>query len=301
MLRQPSLSVSNSQSHSASPSDRSTPREVGEGVLDSSSSESDGNDEGKTASDNHAIDESGFNLYTSPGPAAELATPFPKPLSTPSPSSRATSNQIRNGDVNKYKESRGDIEDEDELDTSPSPQSTSDTETDSMRSPSSRRAIALRSRSHSNSVKCMNRKSASRARKSRSRSSTVASFIAPSHRPKPLAHQDSHSSIKTVIAGETSFNYQPDDTDLDPAAHNKSSLHRLSRQKSIPISELKRNPATKGVSLKEYAKENDEKSCLTDRRIEIIRADDRRFIMTTLDALKEALEEFTEEVCNMPF
>ncbi len=313
MSRQPSVSLgnSNAHSHSASPSDRSTPRHVGEGVLDSdsSSSGSDGDGEGdETAGVNSTDDESGFKPHISPGSGGPGSTTSSvlKPLTTPSPLSRASSN-MWNVNVDEFKRVHGENDDEDDLDTSPSPQSTSDTETDLMKSISSRKLLGLRSRSHSSSIKRTKRPSVGRLTKSRSRSSTVASLAAQPQRPKPLMHQDSHSSIKTVTACETSFHEQHNGdirADLDPPGQNEESRPGHSRQKSTPISEFMLNSRKKGANSKDYDKEDEaflEKSRLTERRIELIRADDRRFKITTLIALKETLEEFAEEVYSTPF
>ena len=314
MPRQPSVALgsSNAHSHSASPSDRSTPRDVGEGVLDSdsSSSGSDGDGEGdETAGVNSTDDESGFKPHVSPGPGVPGPTTSSmlKPLTTPSPLSRATSNRMWDVNVDEFKGAHGDNDDEDDLDTSPSPQSTSDTETDLMKSISSRKLLGLRSRSHSSSVQRTKRTSVSRLTSSRSRSSTVASLAAQPQRPKPLMHQDSQSSIKTVTAGETSFHDQHNGdvrADLDPPGLNEESRPGHSRQKSTPLSEYMLNSRKKDANSKDYDKEDDaflEKSLLTERRIELIRADDRRFKMTTLTTLRETLEEFAEEVYNSPF
>jgi hypothetical protein len=255
MPRQPSVTLgssSNAHSHSASPSDRSTPRDVGEGVLDSdsdsSSSGSDGDGEGdETAGVNSTDDESSFKPHTSPGPGG------PKPLTTPSPLSRVSNNQMWNVNGDEFKRAHGDNDDEDDLDTSPSPQSTSDTETDVMRSISSRKLLGLRSRSHSSSIQRTKRSSVSRLAKSRSRSSTVASLAAQPQRPKPLMHQDSHSSIKTVTAGETSFHDQHNGdmrTDLDPPGQNEESRPGHGRQKSTPISEFMLNSRKKKVPIR---------------------------------------------------
>jgi hypothetical protein len=165
--------------------------------------------------------------------------------------------------------------------------------------------------------------------KTRSRSSTVASLAAP---PRGLTHQDSQSSIRTVTAagGETPLRDRADEGEggdtKDFAMRYRSQGDTTvahTRVKSHTPLDLMLNPVAAKVAAslknagvgslggsgadKTHDKEKDraagkevgdspDRSQMTERRIESIRAEDRRFRETTLGALKTALEEFADEV-----
>ncbi len=73
------------------------------------------------------------------------------------------------------------------------------------------------------------------------------------------------------------------------------------RQKSVPISDLIFNPSTKGLYTNDRNREDTklrQRTSPTERRIEYIRADDKRIKEVMLATLKKALEDLAEEVCN---
>lgn len=306
-IRAPSLSASrggpSSLGHSASPSEKSTPRYVGEGALDDDSdtpSESDGEGD-ETAGANSSDEGATSKPYISPGMGsnASVVSGFKTPATTPSPLSRVTGRRTWSGE-----EERGQDNNDEDDSSSPSPQSTSDTETDSQGS-SPRRPMTVsrsRSRSNSHSGKHVKKANGGRIAKSRSRSSTVASLAAPLLRPKPLTHQESCSSIRTVTAGEASFQDQYTDlmpTEVDRFGPRQDSRLGHNRQKSVPISDLIFNPSIKGVYTNDREREGAKlrrNPSPTERRIEYIRADDKRIREAMLSTLKKALEDLAEEV-----
>lgn len=178
--------------------------------------------------------------------------------------------------------------DDDEA-SSPSPKST---DTESEGSPS------IRKRSKSS------RRSATRL-KARSRSSTVAS-LAASPFPRSLVKQESHSSIKTVLAGEISFSepgqvnsLKSEDTLRDIQNHSAPPILRPShnRQKSLALSELAPEIRQDDQPKKPPPVDS---SRTTDRRPSIVRAEEQKFRDICWDALREALELFADEV-NLSF
>ncbi|KAF8150924.1 hypothetical protein B0H34DRAFT_156740 [Crassisporium funariophilum] len=279
MLRRPSLSVTPGQS--LSPSDRGTPslRHVGEGVLDDSdSSGSDEDEEGdQTPGVNSSDEESGLRPLISPGLTAPRAFP------TPSPLSRVVGQQTWTEDEADGEDG---INDDDDDASSPSPQST-DTESDGSTSPNKRPMQAKLLRRNSGRVK------------SRSRSSTVASLAAPTSRP--LIHQDSRSSIRTVTAGEAPFRDQEESNLFEPESSPRHPQRDFrpghGRQKSQALSELVFNGPKAIPSPDEVYHHDDppDENLLSERRIEIIRLEEMRFRKTTLGALQEALEDFADE------
>lgn len=325
MLRRPSLSVapglghSHTHSlqnvpthglhHSSSPNERGTPslRHVGEGVLDSDSSSSGDGDEGdaegeETAGANTSDEEGSqrpliFPALTSGATALRLVTaPIPSPLS------RVAGRQAWTDEEEDTQTAK--IAEENES-SSPSPQSTSDTDSHSST------LFQKRSRSHSLTSRGLRtNRSTGRLVKSRSRSSTVASLAAPPSRP--LTHHDSHSSIRTVTAGEPPFKDQEEVADADEAGNHplppppppSDFRPGHKRRKSQPISEFMMNISIKGVEPYEQVREEEEspgvpdESHRTDRAIQIVCEEEMRFKETTLSALKDALEEFSEEVCD---
>ncbi|KAF9475478.1 hypothetical protein BDN70DRAFT_883675 [Pholiota conissans] len=166
--------------------------------------------------------------------------------------------------------------------------------------------------------------------KARSKSISIASLAV---RPRALMHHNSQSSIRTVTAtGENpSKGRQSKREDDDSTADTAHTAKRYqskggpravhSRVRSHTALDLMMNPtaaktavtlASMGVDAldaekgreqdKDVGKENDlrtenlpDRSLMTERRIESIRAEDKRFRETTLGALKGALEEFADE------
>ena len=68
------------------------------------------------------------------------------------------------------------------------------------------------------------------------------------------------------------------------------------RQRSVPMSEFMLNAPTKVLNLNDHAVEFASEGLATERRIEIIRAEDMRYREVTLKALKKVVEEYSEEV-----
>lgn len=271
-------SMSTTLGLNASPTERSVSslRHVGEGVLDdsdSSSSESDEDEEGdETAGAKSSDPEISLRSVNSPLLNSLRMMPAPSPLSRVAGHHAWTEDELD-----------GEAIDDDDA-SSPSPQS-ADTDSDTSHSLTKTRRLSKASRRSSGRIK------------SRSRSSTVASLPAL---PRSLIHQDSHSSIRTVTAGEMSFNGQEGSNGLQPengSPHQRSTTGHV-RQRSQAISELMLN-GTKLAPMVDQEERNDSSSDsrLSERRIETIMVEDMRFKETTLCALREALEVFVEEVC----
>ena len=175
-------------------------------------------------------------------------------------------------------------ESDDDDSSSPSPQST-DTDSDSPPSPNKTRRFSRVSRRNSGRIK------------SRSQSFTVASLAAL---PRPLMHQDSYSSIRTVTAGETSFTGQEASSGFQPeiGSPRQRSIAGHGRQRSQAISELMLNGAKSTLVVDQDERNGlPDDSRLSERRIETIMVEDLKFKETTLCALREALEAFAEDVC----
>lgn len=276
-LRRPSLSVPPLQS--SSPVDRSTPslRHVGEGVLDDSDSsgseEEEAGDGEETANANTSDEELDLRLLASPVLTAPRIIP-----AGPSPLSRIASHQV-------WTEDQDDPAPDDDDASSPSPQST-ETESNSSGSPNTR----------SRSAK-VRHKSSTQIR-ARSRSSTVASLAAPQARP--LTHHQSHSSIRTVTAIEASLNHDDDQEAEVPSTHQhpQAAHSGHSRRKSQAISELALNNSkpTPVIPDEPESEQRLNESHLTERRIDIIQMEEKKFRDTTLDTLRAALEDFADEV-----
>ncbi|PPQ63564.1 hypothetical protein CVT24_004861 [Panaeolus cyanescens] len=326
LLRRPSISV-NAAVHSASPNERSASslRHVGEGVLDSDSSSEEDDDDGEeeeedneTAGANSSDDEVLLPPLISPTLAGPRVIPAPSPLSR---------------GHQAWTESEDDAENLEEEASSPSPQST-ETESDNSSS-GNKKARALR-RPRRNSVRPY--------RQSRSRSSTLASLAAPH---PPLMHQDSHTSIRTIIAespikenahftqeeslrnpyaATTSYQFPGTSVLQQAQSYNSHDMpsagHR--RQKSQTFSEFRlgrANSAPHGTSIMTFPTSQHEREALdaeyapmheeeeveepekTLRRMDIIEEEEKRIAETTLEALREALEEFADEgdvqMCSM--
>ncbi|KIM46428.1 hypothetical protein M413DRAFT_441521 [Hebeloma cylindrosporum] len=276
LLRRPSLPAPPLQS--SSPGDRSTPslRHVGEGVLDDSDSsgseEEEAGDGEETANANTSDEE--IDLRPLPSPILTGARMIP---AGPSPLSRIASHQV-------WTEDEDDPARDDDDASSPSPQS-SETDSNSSGSPDtiSRSAKAR----HRNSTQM----------RTRSRSSTVASLAAP--QPRPLTHHQSHSSIRTITAAETSLNHDDiQGVEIPPNHQHSHPAHSgHSRQKSQAISELALNNSkpTPLILNEPEAEQRLDEAHLTERRIDIIQMEERKFRDTTLEALRSALEEFADE------
>ena len=258
VYRRPSLSA-----NSASPSDRSLSnlRNVGEGALgDSDSDSSEGGDEDRNGRDASSDEES--NLQPLISPQAGAASSHLSPLSS-------VAGQQQDED-----------EGEREEEYSPSPRST-DTESSSSGSPVPRPKL---SRRNSNRIK------------SRSRSSTVASLAAGLFQ-HPLVKQESHSSIRTVIAAESSFREEDNNKGLTqtiagPLLHAKNkSQGMLSEFSFVP------EERSEEAELPPFG----HVSTLSDRRPDIVRADEIRFRQMGWDALRGWLEFFADEVTYIVF
>ena len=302
-IRRPSLAVSlggpvGLNNNNGSPSDKSSPslRHVGEGVLDddSDSGSSEGDGEREEIADMHSTDDEHVSK-THESPGFGLGSLWPSEPS--SPLSQITRGQPWRDGNGLRNEDNGDDADED---TSPSPQSTSEQETDSQ-------GFIMHRKSSGSQSRCRVRKTSNgKISKQRSRSSTVASLAAPViPRPKLLAHQDSHSSIRTVTAAETSA--------LDPSTEavrpwqnggggggggGGEQDNRLGhrKQRSVPVSEFMFNSSAKMLNLNDHCVEFATENLATERRIEIVRAEDKRYQEITLKELKKVLEEYSEEV-----
>lgn len=271
--RRPSLSVSGS--HSISPGERAgggSLRHVGEGALDDSdSSSTDGSDEDPAGGES-SDEESALQPLFSPIIGPIRGIPAPSPLS------RVAGQHRWSGDESQEKE--------DESVSSPSPRST---DTESVRSNSPPRKTKSASRSS---------KRHSTRMKSRSRSSTVASLAAPPTRS--LIRQDSHSSIRTVTAGEVSFAGQEDDhvgVKAEETMRDVRETHH--RHQSVAMSEFALDVPP--AAPEEQHTSDPDLSKLTDRRIELICVDEKRFKDISWAVLKEALEQFADEVRVMFF
>ncbi|PPQ79096.1 hypothetical protein CVT25_002889 [Psilocybe cyanescens] len=268
----PSLGIT-----ASSPGDRSTPslRHVGEGVLDDS--DSSGSEEDPEGDETAAAN-------SSEGERSNVILPeqtAPRTIPAPSPLSRVAGHQVWTED-----EDEGGGNHEDDA-YSPSPQSSTDSDSHGSSSPNRR----------SKSAKALRRSSIHF--KSRSRSSTVASLAAP--QPRPLAHQNSRSSIRTVTGADTTLREQEENLPMDEhTSQNPTQDTRAGhlRHKSQTISELVVNSTkanTPAVNQLDIPAEPYDDSQMTERRIEIIKLDDSRFKATTLKALEDALEEFAED------
>ena len=245
-------------------------RNIGEGILDDSDSTSSGSDEdevGETVGVKPSDPEISHRQLHSPHLSSLRMTPAPSPLS------RVAGHHVWTED-----ELERESNDEDDNASSPSPQS-SETDSDVTRSANRPKV----SRRNSDRIK------------SRSRSSTIASLVLP----RPLMHQESRSSIRTVTAGETSFNGQEGSNGFQPenSSPHQRSITGHGRQRSLAVSEFMLNGA-KSAFVADQDERNDlsDDSRLSERRIETIAVEDMRFKETTLCALREALEVFAEEV-----
>ena len=244
-------------------------RNIGEGVLgdsDTTSSGSDQDEGGETAGVKSSDPEISHRPLHSPRLSSLRMTPAPSPLS------RVAGHQVWTED-----ELDRESNDEDDNASSPSPQST---ETDSDVTSSANKPRVLR-------------RSSERI-KSRSRSSTIASLVLP----RPLVHQDSRSSIRTVTAVESSFNVQEGSNGIqsESGSPHQRSVTGHGRQRSLAVSEFMLNGAKSAFMAEDERNDLPDDCRLSERRIESIVVEDMRFKETTLCALREALEAFAEKV-----
>ncbi|KAG5651448.1 hypothetical protein H0H81_008606 [Sphagnurus paluster] len=256
--------------HSLSPADKGSLRHVGEGALDDSDSSSASGSDGGNEVNNHegfSDDESGLQPLISPNLLLSRGVP------TPSPLSRVAGKQ-------RWTEDEGEEREEEDADeSSPSPGST-DTDSPDPNYPPRRKVLKNPPRGLKRQL----------SKKSRSRSSTVASLAAPTLPLQSLVRQDSHSSIRTVIAGEVSFPVPEVGVKAEDTLRN---IRTHDRHKLMPTSELALEPLTSADAedRRELHPED-----LTDRRIEMVTADERRLRELSWMALREALERFADEV-----
>ena len=179
-------------------------------------------------------------------------------ITAPSPLSRVLGRH-------KKTDEDGDLNDDDG--TSASPQST-DSDSDgpiaSLRRQSSGRKVSGRY-------------------KSRSRSSTVASLAAPL--APMLSRQDSASSIRTVVAGDV--------THVD---ENGGTLKAEETIRDL----TSRAPETTPAAAAEYVQPDVAPNLehFTERRIELVQAEEKRFKDIGWKALRQALETLVEQVSN---
>jgi hypothetical protein len=264
MDRRPSISTPST--HSASPVDKGNMslRHVGEGALDDSDSSGSVGKGGDDAILSESSDE-GSSLRPLISPALGPTGVIP---ANPSPLSRVAGQQRWTED--EADGAKGGDEDDDDEASSPSPRST-DTESGASSSP--------HRQTKSNRLSKRNSRT-----KSRSRSSTVARLAAPSF-PR-LMHRDSHSSIRTVTAGEVSFREQDSAKVLETAGNHK-------RQKSQAMSELVLQPEPAGTEQKEGSPDPTQ---WTERKTEVVRAEENKLREIGWNALREALEDFADEV-----
>ncbi|KAL4254380.1 GATOR2 complex protein WDR24 [Pleurotus pulmonarius] len=233
----------------ASPS--SSLRHVGEGALDDSDSESESDDHhaGPASSDEEPTHLPALPPLISPAISSSRVPVHPSPLSQIASRQRWT-------------------EDEDDADFSeegsPSPRST-DSESESSDSP--RRVTSM-----------PRLRRASARMKSRSRSSTVASLAAPvfSH---TLLKQDSHSSIRTVTAGEVSFRESGTAVQIavDTGALEQRGATASYVESILPIDEP-------------YDPDK-----WTDRGPDLVAADEQRYRDIAWEALRQAVETFADQ------
>lgn len=236
------------------------------GDSDTTSSGSDQDEESEAGGVKSSDPEISHRPLPSPHLSSLRMTPAPSPLS------RVAGHHVWTED-----EVDRESNDDDDNASSPSPQST---ETDSDVT--------------SSKPKVSRRSSERKKSQSRSRSSTIASLVLP----RPLIHQDSRNSVRTVTAGESTFNVQEGNNGIQS---ENSSPHQRSttghgRQRSLAVSEFMVNGAKSAFGAEEERNDSPDDSHLSERRIESIVVEDMRFRETTLCALREALEGFAEKV-----
>jgi len=278
-------------------------RHVGEGALDDSDSSSPSGSAGE-----------GGHVKEDEGPTAAMSS-LVSPLLLPSRSAVAPSPLSRVAGQHRWSEDEAKVrrvEEDDAADgedgsSSPSPRSTETESVDSGSPPRQSKSATL-SRSRSSKRRHPVRVTP------RSRSSTVASLAAgppcggsARHSlPPPLVHQDSQSSIRTVTAGDAESS-----TLLGGGVNHEETLrdvrdYHQDRRKSIAVSEIHAPPLDPDGGSGRFRDGDDgdsgqppqdiDATVLTDRRIELVCADEGRFRELAWVALREALEMFLYEV-----
>ncbi|KAG6885231.1 hypothetical protein C0993_004638 [Termitomyces sp. T159_Od127] len=262
VLRRPSISVSGS--HSLSPADKANLRHVGEGALDDSDSSSDEeSDVHRQSSD----EESGVQQLVSPGFLPVRSTPAPSPLSRVAGRHQWAEDEVVGRNTN---------EDGDDDSSSPSPGST---DTDSPQPNVTRRrkvskvSASRPARRHSSLMH------------SHRRASTVESLTAP---PTPsVSRTDSYSSIRTVLATEA------------PVQEVETGLRQEETIRDMCIvpqgrrgPELAVDQSTAVNNLEDEIDPDD----LTERHVKIVSDDEKRLRKLAWTALRDALEDYAEEV-----
>jgi hypothetical protein len=270
----PSISTSKSESPN-----HDSHRHVGEGALDDSDSSDGDNEQKKNKAEGGSSDEeTGLRPLISPYQSTRIVPTIPSPLSH----------------VAVQQQWSEDEEDGKEDEASPSPGSTESSSSSEGSAQRKKRKYSL-TRRHSHA-------------KSRSRSSTVASLAASSLAQvrKPLAHQGSKGSIRTVLAGDVSVG-EPDsreETVMDVSAKDKPvfSPESQKRQQSQAVSSDMGSNAPEDVEVKvpeapEQRKEMGEKS-----RLRVV-AEETKFREMGWDTLRDALRRFADEgdvqMCSM--
>jgi WD repeat-containing protein 24 len=201
------MSSTQSESPSESPKNHSVHRHAGEGVLDDSDSSDSGGaeEESKAEGGVSSDEESGLRPLISPHQSTRVVP------TTPSPLSHIAGQHL-------WTEDEEDDKEDDEA--SPSPGST-DTESSSSEGSTQQKKSKSIARRNSRT-------------KSRSRSSTVASLAAssPLQVQKPLVHQQSQSSIRTVIAGDAPVGELDlrEDTVMDMSGKHRTAFSPESRK-----------------------------------------------------------------------
>ena len=238
---------------------------------DSSDSE-DAREEGIAEGGASSDEESGLRPLISPYQSTRAVPTTPSPLSAIAGQQQWT-------------------EDEDDDDeASPSPAST-DTESSSSEGSSPQRKKRKSSHSRRNS-----------RTKSRSRSSTVASFAASSllQVRKPLVHQQSHSSIRTVTAGEPESR---EETVLDVSGKKGfSPASRLTQQSRTVSSDGMSNAPEDGEEGKILESPERTGKMSQNKKSRIV-SEEARFRELGWDTLRLALGRFADEgdvqMCSM--
>jgi WD repeat-containing protein 24 len=151
------------------------------------------------------------------------------------------------------------------------------------------------------------KRSGTRSNKTRSRSSTVASLAAsspavraPSSARKSLTKKGSHSSIRTVTAGDTSIkegdNVLQEDATREPNSVDKVENNNLGHKRQVSEAVLSEFVLDDGEDAEEenYGIAVDGK--ISSRRKEAIEEAEQRYRELGWEALQEALGTFAEEV-----
>ena len=269
-------SISSIESPGDSVRSHSSHRHVGEGVLDDSDSSDseDAREEGIAEGGASSDEESGLRPLISPYQSTRAVPTTPSPLSAIAGQQQWTEDE----------------DDDDDDEASPSPAST-DTESSSSEGSSPQRKKRKSSHSRRNS-----------RTKSRSRSSTVASFAASSllQVRKPLVHQQSHSSIRTVTAGEPESR---EETVLDVSGKKGfSPASRLTQQSRTVSSDGMSNAPEDGEEGKILESPERTGKMSQNKKSRIV-SEEARFRELGWDTLRLALGRFADEgdvqMCSM--